>query len=226
MSWRRVTIVGALSLLALLGVAIFFGLSNARANPVLKTTEMDLPNWTAGPPRIRAALLSDIHIGNRAMTASQLTHIVASVNAARPDLILIAGDFTNGHDLASLKNQASDLVAPLSGLRASLGVIAVLGNHDYWVGADTIKTALAAAGIIVLENEAVRRGPLAVVGIGDRFSGHDNIAKALEAWRLVGGTPIVLTHSPDVVLICHPFSRWYSPDIRIADKSSPQDTGR
>lgn len=192
-------LAGCVALLALAAVAALRGMANARADPVLHATEVTLADWPAGSPPIRVALLSDIHIGNRAMTTSRLTRIVANVNAHNPDLILIAGDFTNGHDSSSLGTQAADLVAPLKALHASLGVVAVLGNHDHWVGSDSIGAALAQAGIVVLENAAVRRGPLAIVGIGDRFSGHDDIARASEAARQIGGAAVVLTHSPDLV---------------------------
>jgi uncharacterized protein len=196
--WRRILLIGLVLVLALLGVATWIGLANARADPVQRVLELHLPNLPPGTPPVRAALLSDIHLGNRAMDVARLRRIIASVNAAKPDLVLIAGDFVNGHDPVSSGQQASELVAPLRELHASLGVIAVLGNHDNWVAPDHVRAALTEAGIVVLENEATRRGPLAIVGIGDRFSGHDDVARASEAAALVGGVPVVLTHSPDV----------------------------
>lgn len=75
----------------------------------------------------------------------------------------------------------------------------VLGNHDYWTAPRAVREALNKAGIVVLENQAVRRGPLAIVGIGDRFSTHDDTVSSLTAARGIGGVPIVLTHSPDIV---------------------------
>jgi uncharacterized protein len=49
----------------------------------------------------------------------------------------------------------------------------------------------------VLGNEAVRRGPLAIIGVDDSFSGHDDVVAAAASWEKVGGIPLVLTHSPD-----------------------------
>jgi len=40
-------------------------------------------------------------------------------------------------------------------LRAPLGVVAVLGNHDWWYDGDEVRRALDRAGIRVLENEAI-----------------------------------------------------------------------
>jgi predicted MPP superfamily phosphohydrolase len=133
------------------------------------------------------------------MDAERLNAIVDSVNRTRPDLVLIAGDFVVGHDRAGAAARAAQLQQPLSRLRAPLGVIAVLGNHDHWTDPGAVQSALVRAGIIVLTNRAVRRGPLAVIGVDDAFSHHDDIAAAISSWKRIGGTPILLTHTPDVV---------------------------
>lgn len=196
---RKPLLTGAVFLLAFLVVVVFVGLANARADPTLHSLDVPVPRWRSGVPSLRVALLSDIHIGNRAMDAVRLGRIVALVNAAKPDLVLIAGDFLAGHDSVSANKQVSALAAPLMGLRPPLGVVAVLGNHDYWGSPEAVRLVLAKAGITVLENQAARGGPLSIVGISDRFSGHDNVPIAVEAARPLGGIPIVLTHSPDVV---------------------------
>lgn len=198
-SRRGTLLIGVVSLFACLPIIVFLGLGNARADPVMRSLDVPMSNWPAGAQPLHVALLSDIHLGNRAMDIGRLNRIVAIVNAARPDLVLIAGDFLVGHDSASALHLAPELTAPLMRLRAPLGVVAVLGNHDYWGRPEAVRIALSKAGITVLENEAVRRGPLTIAGIGDRFSGHDDIARALASARLLGGAQIVLTHSPDVI---------------------------
>ena len=52
--------------------------------------------------------------------------------------------------------------------------------------------------MVVLENEAVRVGAIAIVGIDDRFSHHDDIARSMHQAKKIGGVPIALTHSPDL----------------------------
>jgi predicted MPP superfamily phosphohydrolase len=93
---------------------------------------LPLAGWPADTPPISVALLSDIHLGNLAMDGVRLSAIVDQVNAARPDLVLIAGDFTVGHDAVGAAERAAGLESPLSRLNARLGVVAVLGNHDHW----------------------------------------------------------------------------------------------
>ncbi|QNQ11282.1 metallophosphoesterase [Sphingomonas alpina] len=189
--------VAGLSALILIIAAI--GLANVQAIPIMRRAMVKMPGLAAGTPPVRVALLSDIHLGNHGMRPGRLANIVDQVNAARPDLIVIAGDFVTGHDAEGIEARATGLTAPLSRLRAPLGVFAVLGNHDHWTSPTAIRSALEKAGIITLENQAERRGPLAIIGIGDRFSGHEDIARSIAAARRIGGAPIIVTHSPDIV---------------------------
>lgn len=62
-----------------------------------------------------------------------------------------------------------------------------------------VRAALAHSGITVLENSSQQRGPVTVVGVADGFSGHANSAAALASARALGGIPIILSHTPNVV---------------------------
>ena len=98
-----------------------------------------------------------------------------------------------------MPERAEGLIGPLRRLSARLCVVAVLGNHDYWTDPNAVRSALTKAGVTVLENQMARCGPLAIIGVADRFSGHDDMRKSLLAWRSSAGVPVVLTHSPDIV---------------------------
>lgn len=196
--WRWLLIAAALSL-PMIATLILIGLGNARSTPIVRQATVHLAGLPTAARPMRVALLSDVHLGNRNMTSQRLAEIVDQVNASRPDLILMAGDFVTGHDAQGAGQRAAGLTQPLRRLRAPLGVVAVLGNHDHWTAPSVVREALIKAGVTVIENQAVRRGPFAVTGIGDRFSGHDNAPDALLAARRVGGAPIILTHSPDIV---------------------------
>ena len=52
-----------------------------------------LPGWPAGAAPVRAVLIADLHVAGPDMPPARLARIVAQVNALRPDLVLIAGDF-------------------------------------------------------------------------------------------------------------------------------------
>jgi len=185
-----------LAIPAFLAAIVAWGLLNALADPLGRTTAVALPDWPAGARPIKVALISDIHIGNIAMDAARLRRVVGQVEAARPDLILMAGDFVVGEDASGIDARAAQLTAPLAGLKAPLGTLAVLGNHDYWTDPRRVTAALEAAGVTVLDNRAERRGPITVAGISDAFSGHDDIAAALAS--APSGPVVALTHAPEI----------------------------
>jgi predicted MPP superfamily phosphohydrolase len=74
---------------------------------------------------VRVAQLSDIHVGN--MTpASHVRAAIAAANSAKPDLVMLTGDYVcwRRHEAEMVQDQ-------LGGLEARR-VLAVLGNHDYF----------------------------------------------------------------------------------------------
>jgi predicted MPP superfamily phosphohydrolase len=194
---RRLLVLAGM--LALIGGALFgWGYHNARADPIVHQASVNLPAWPKGAAAVRVLLLSDLHYGNAVTDAARLSRIVAQANALSPDLILIPGDFVAGHDPIAAEASAAALVAPLGTLHAPLGVIATLGNHDQSTRPAVIRKALERAGITVLENEATQRGPLAIGGVGDIFTHHDDLPKTLAALRALSGARLVATHSPDL----------------------------
>ena len=93
--------------------------------------EVPVPGWPEADAGLRVALLSDLHVGSPWNGLERLRDVVARTNAAAPDLILLAGDYVSlgipgGHYLPPESWEPI-----LRGLRAPLGVYAVLGNHDF-----------------------------------------------------------------------------------------------
>lgn len=191
--------LGAIS--TIVGAAILtagcVGVRNATSIPIERFASVRLAQFPSGTPPVRIALLSDIHVGNIGMTRERLSSIVQSVNAAKPDIVLLAGDFVVGESKEDTSERLNDL-APLANLRAPSGVFAALGNHDHWTDRDAVQASLKRVGVRVLENEATKIGPITLVGLGDRFSGHDNIALATARFKMLGGVPVAFSHSPDL----------------------------
>ena len=185
--------------LLVLAIGLFaIGLANARADPIVHRVSLTLPRWPANAPPVTVALLSDIHLGSLAMDEARLARIVAQTDALKPDLVVLAGDFVNGHEPGSAAGVAPALTRQLAKLRAPLGVVAVLGNHDRWTGLAEVAHGLAAARITVLENQAVATGPLAIGGVGDAYTHHDRTAATVAATLKLPGAPLIVTHSPDI----------------------------
>ena len=198
MKWLRRSGISAGVVLVLLAALLLFAFAEARRDPVVRRARVSLPHWPAGAPPVRVVLLSDIHIGSAAMDGDRLARIVGQVNALDPALVLIAGDFIFGHAPDGAARLGPALVPALRQLRAPLGVVAVLGNHDQWTGAPALRQQLAAAGIVLLENAAVERGPLAIGGVGDAYTGHDDLPATVAAVRRLSGAPLLLTHAPRI----------------------------
>ncbi len=194
---RGVAVAAALT--AALGAALFaVGTMNARAAPRVRSAALGLRDWPAQAPPFRIVLISDVHMGDAMMTPARLDGIVARINALRPDLVVVAGDLINGHTAEGAQARAADLIGPFSRVEARGGVVAVLGNHDHWTSASAVRAALTRAGVVVLENQAVGIGPIALAGVGDVFSGHDDADSTIAQARRLGRPVVVLTHSPDL----------------------------
>ena len=170
----------------------------AHGPAVVRRASIVLPDWPAGAPPITVALASDIHVGGGAMSPARLVRVMDQIAAERPDLALIAGDFIHGHEAQTAHAAAPALTRAFRRLRPPLGTIAVLGNHDNDSDPAGVTAALRRAGVTVLENAAVRRGPLAVGGVGDDYSGHDRLAETARQLRALPGARLLLTHSPDL----------------------------
>ncbi len=190
-----------LLLLALAGVMLLAkGYWNATRDPMIRTATVAVADWPAGQPPLKLLLLSDIHVAGPDMPPERLVRIVGELNRLKPDLVLIAGDLVSEKRSATHIYTAAEVVAPLGRLRAPLGVVVAPGNHDHWFKPDALRGELEKRRLRVLQNEAVKLGPLIVGGVDDDYSGHDDVPATLAAMdRLGPGVPLLLTHSPDIV---------------------------
>jgi predicted MPP superfamily phosphohydrolase len=186
-----------LTSMALAALLAGYAYAVAVSDPVVRRARIALPDWPAGAPPVRAVLVSDIHVGGPDMPPERLSGIVAAINALRPDIVLIAGDFVSDKTMATRRYSTDAAMAPLAALRPRLRTVAVLGNHDHWRDEEASRRALEAAGVVVLDNEAIAVGPLAVGGIDDAFTDHHDTPRTLQRMRALPGARLLLSHSPD-----------------------------
>jgi predicted MPP superfamily phosphohydrolase len=144
------------------------------------------------------AVVADLHTGAPWVDPGR---IVSKVNAQRPDLIALVGDYADP-SVPLGKPVAPEAVAEeLAGLRAPLGVFAVLGNHDWYHYGERVPRALREAGIEVLENDAVAvewgGEVLWIAGLADMRERDADVTVAL-AMVPQGQALIALTHDPDM----------------------------
>lgn len=152
----------------------------------------ELPDDLVG---FRIAHLSDLHAGPF-LGAGDLAAVVEVVNAGRPDLVVLTGDFITHH-----WSEALEILPDLAGLATRHGCLAVFGNHDYRDRAEgRIAAAYRERGIRILRNESERlrvgAAVLAVVGLEDLEEARAvDLASALSEVE-PGDVPIFLCHNP------------------------------
>ena len=197
-SRARIAWFATLGCLAL-GAAWAFVIEPSRL--VLRETQLTLPSCPPSLKGLRIAVISDLHAGSPYITIDKIHLIVETTNAAKPDLILLPGDFVINGVLGGSFMEPKTLASELKGLRARIGVFATLGNHDWWYNARRVKESLETASILMIENDAamIKRDGAAIwiVGIGDKLEGHPDIASALA--KVDNSAPIIaITHNPDI----------------------------
>ena len=143
---------------------------------------------------IRAAFLSDFHLKRR--DYKRLDKIVNLTNKQNPNIVLLGGDFANGHNIKATMAPAI-MASKLSLLNAP--TYAVLGNNDWWTDGNSIIDSLKSNDIKVLEDTSVRLNlrnrSVDIVGISDLTTQQPKISQAL---RRTGTPRIIITHNPDI----------------------------
>lgn len=168
---------------------------------VVSRAELTLPAWPAPLSGLKVALLSDLHVGSPFWDLQALSRLVQRTNAEHPDLVLLAGDYQVNTIPGGVYVAPEAIAQGLSELKAPLGVIAVLGNHDWWNDGERTRAAFTAHGIIVLEENAkplVHHGVVfSVVGLADQITRPSNVKAAL-ATAAPDAPTLLLVHEPDV----------------------------
>ena len=102
-----------------------------------------LPRLHPAFDNYRIVQLSDIHMETW-MDRDKFADVVEQTNNLRADAVVITGDFVT--DI--FHNTPTDLIDTLRAIKASDGIFAVMGNHDYWTDIRTVRTVLAQSGVV------------------------------------------------------------------------------
>src|SRR4051794_13267841 len=97
----------------------------------VRDIDLALAGWPPALDGLRVALLSDLHAGAPHVREPRIERLVATVDARRPDLVLLLGDYVDPTVALGTRVAPGAVAARLGALRAPLGVVAVLGNHDW-----------------------------------------------------------------------------------------------
>src|SRR5918992_2190953 len=193
--YRRVSLGAALG--AVVGVGVF--LYSRYVEPYWVAVErVTLPLPRLAPPfdGYRIVHIGDFHLDGW-MTPERLERVVDLVNQQEPDLVAITGDF-----VAVSVDYISGLPGPLGKLRATDGVVAVLGNPHYMNDADAVRRGLSSTGVVDVSNGVytLRRdgAALHLCGVDSVMEGYDRLEEVLEALdEAEPGCAVLLAHEPD-----------------------------
>jgi predicted MPP superfamily phosphohydrolase len=145
-----------------------------------------LPDALSG---LTIGLITDIH-RSRWVSDDDVQQAVALVNAAKPDLVVLGGDYVTWGEREYVKPAAESL----RGLTAPHGVFAILGNHD---DDHDMPAALSAQGFTVLRDArtaiSIRNENINMVGIRYWTRRINDVAAPAKMPR---GTTLLLAHDP------------------------------
>lgn len=143
---------------------------------------------------IRVALIADLHIGLFSGHERQLKIIVKKVNELKPDLVVVAGDWTYEPE-----NKLAEELAVLRQIQAP--IYSVNGNHDEQYPGPPIqallKHALEVNNVMDIEGKMVEFEDFRLIGVGDLWAGKTDM-------RYMPDLPqdkpwLILSHNPDTV---------------------------
>jgi uncharacterized protein len=159
---------------------------------------LSLRGWPESLSGLRVAVISDLHTGAPHVPLDKVHRVVERVSREGPDVVALLGDYADPRVLGATRVSPEELAGALGELSAPLGVVAVLGNHDWVEGGPAMAAALRNAGIVVLENNAVEVGRgLWVAGVADASERTPSVSESLAP--VPDDAPVILlSHDPDV----------------------------
>ncbi|MBR4338536.1 MAG: metallophosphoesterase [Bacteroidaceae bacterium] len=151
-------------------------------------TSADVPQALDG---YRIAFATDFHLASK-FKERQLQGAVKALEALKPDVIMLGGDYQEGCEYVE------PLFAALGSLTPPDGIYAVLGNNDFERCTDEIILSMQRHGIRLLDytSDTLHAG---LVVVGAPYCTHPPLMQPLADRQHPDDYVIFLTHSPDIV---------------------------
>lgn len=146
-------------------VALGLGLLRAHFGPAVREVALYFPNLPQELIGLRIVQISDLHVGPT-LRKNYVEKVVKKTLALEPDLIVLTGDIVDGK-ISHLKKH----VEPLDDLTTTGKAYFIMGNHDYYSGANEWIKYFQEMGIKVLLNNhdliSFRGTKLMLAGVTD-----------------------------------------------------------
>ncbi len=142
----------------------------------------------------RICQLSDIH-HSPFVGLKFVEKVVDKANSLKPDLMVLTGDY-----VAMSPEYIAPAVSALCKLKSPNGILAVLGNHDHWEGAELTTDVFSKYSVPVITNEhrfiEMKNKIICFAGVDDFMEGNQDLKTAFN------GVPsdiprVLLSHNPD-----------------------------
>jgi predicted MPP superfamily phosphohydrolase len=187
---------------ALVWLVVVYGSFIAPKLLTMRTTDIRIGASADASPKAVAtgedrtlvvALISDTDLGQYRQ-ADWLAQVVARINSAHPDLVLIDGDIVSNP--AGLQE-----FAPLRNLKSRFGTYATLGDSDYAVGAVDVRKRIESFDTQLLVNKSASFDAdgqtVSLIGLDDMTYGHPDLDLATKDVPS-GAETLLLAHEPDI----------------------------
>ncbi|MEJ5365059.1 MAG: metallophosphoesterase [Desulfosoma sp.] len=163
----------AVAVLVAAGILTLYGAFeawNIRVERIRLETEKLPPHV----PRLVVAQISDVHLGLNGREG-RAERILRAVRAAEPDLLVSTGDLVDG-----APHSLEPLLPLFQSVQPKLGKVAVVGNHEYYVGLQGAMDWTRRAGFMLLkDNGTTLAGILNVAGVDDTWKDRPDIESGL-----------------------------------------------
>lgn len=186
---------GALRALVATGVGlatgpVAYGAAYERHRLVRADQDLAVSGLPPALDGLRVGLITDVH-HSTTMPSDDITRAVEMLSSAKPDLMVLCGDYVT-HGNRAFVSPVAELLAPLAATPS--GAFAVLGNHD---DDRDMPAALARAGFTVLKDQrttiTIRGEAVDIVGLRFWTRRLDHVTQVVKG---SGPTTVLLAHDP------------------------------
>lgn len=157
--------------------------------------DVDIPDLDPVFEDFKVVHITDIHLGQW-ISIERLKGVMNLVNEQNPDVVAITGDFVS----YAIDHLIDDLTDCLSVLKPKYASVAVLGNHDHWLGADKIRKTLRESNIIDISNDVYtlkhKDAVLHLAGVDSVMLNKHRLDVVMDKLP-ESGPAILLAHEPD-----------------------------
>jgi len=132
-------------------------------------------NPSSEPFQLKIAVVGDVHLQDTPIAFDDFHTILQEIRAAKPDLVLFVGDYTeNPGRVRNMVQHRLSIIRALKTVDWAPRAI-VLGNYESWSNAPEWLREFNRLGVRVMENQVdvirTPKGPICVRGFGDKYTG-------------------------------------------------------